>query len=208
MSYSLGDNKESVDIYINTINFLDIVGKKMMDNGWCKNEKTGYLSKDNRKIKFETDQDHITSIYIYDFLVDWDKFCENKDEYEKIYENDEVACVSMYVSKNSNINKMIRDLENAPLKEIVAECETITKIEDLDEKHSFTVARIINNTNCVELHYFKGEATVEYGEKISDSEWENTIQDVDWFNKNMTDEEVLDKLEMLFTEYENNEYCI
>lgn len=76
----------------------------------------------------------------------------------------------------------------------------ITDINDLNDADSFTVARVINGVNCVELHYNEGEATVEYGTRIKDDEWENEIEEVDWFNMNMPEEKLMKKLCALFEE--------
>lgn len=76
----------------------------------------------------------------------------------------------------------------------------IVNIKELDDKRFFTVARAINETNCVELHFNQNKAIVEYGTKISDTKWNNEIEDADWFSKNMTDEELIDKLLLLFNE--------
>ena len=76
----------------------------------------------------------------------------------------------------------------------------IVNIKELDDKRFFTVARAINEINCVELHFNQNKAIVEYGTKISDTKWDNEIEDADWFSKNMTDEELIDKLLLLFNE--------
>ena len=80
--------------------------------------------------------------------------------------------------------------------------ETITKISDLDEKNNFTIARVIVNDKCVELHYDEGKASIEYGTKDEDNSWNDEIDyDIDWFNLNLTDEEVLSILDEKFDEY-------
>lgn len=86
------------------------------------------------------------------------------------------------------------------------EYDTVTKLEDLDEKHSYTVARIIDDDKCVELHYNNGLATVEYGTKISDYEWENVVEGADWFDKAMTEEDMYNHLEQLLQKFKEEEY--
>ena len=76
----------------------------------------------------------------------------------------------------------------------------VTDIKELNNIDLFTVARVINGVNCVELHYNEGKAIVEYGNKIKDDEWENEIVEADWFNKDMSEEEVENKLWELFDE--------
>lgn len=76
----------------------------------------------------------------------------------------------------------------------------IVNIKDLDDENYYTVARVIDNMYCVELHYNKSKPQLEYGTKIADGEWENEFDNADWFNLNMTDEELIDKLLLLFNE--------
>ncbi|MBO5183370.1 MAG: hypothetical protein J6B64_03115 [Bacilli bacterium] len=86
------------------------------------------------------------------------------------------------------------------------EFETITKPQDIQEDYSYTVARVRNFGHCVELHYYNGNATIEYGDKITNDYWENVVDSADWFNKNMTEEEILNKLDELFKEYYGVKY--
>lgn len=53
----------------------------------------------------------------------------------------------------------------------------------MDESKSYTVARVINNKNAVELHYTNGNATIEYGTKQDDNSWESIIEEALWFEK-------------------------
>ena len=81
----------------------------------------------------------------------------------------------------------------------------ITDIKDINEEDSFTIARVMDGVNCVELHYNKGRATIEYGTKIKDDEWENEIEEVDWFNKDILEKDLENKLWKLFEErYDNS----
>lgn len=80
------------------------------------------------------------------------------------------------------------------------EYEIITPFNEIDEEHSYTVARVINDINCVELHYYKGNSTIEIGTKQSDNSWESVIEKAEWFNKNLSDEKVFDKLENIFND--------
>ena len=79
--------------------------------------------------------------------------------------------------------------------------EIITNISELDNKHSYTVARIIENEKCVELHYNNGEATLEFDTKGEDI-WDNKyLSNVKWFNLNLTDKEILEHLNREFDNY-------
>lgn len=71
-------------------------------------------------------------------------------------------------------------------------------LEKLDDNNSFTIARVTNDINCVELHYIEGKATIEYGIKINRDEWENTVEDIDWYDKDMTEKEIKNKLYELY----------
>lgn len=89
---------------------------------------------------------------------------------------------------------------NQDLKDSVE--EIITSIADLDDKHYFTVARVIENDKCVELHYNKGKAHIEYGIKGKENVWNNEIDsNIDWFNLDLTDDEILSILNCKFDEY-------
>lgn len=80
--------------------------------------------------------------------------------------------------------------------------EIITKISDLDDNHHFTVARVMENGQCAELHYNDGIAYIEYGIKEYNDVWNDDIdENVDWFNLDLTDEEVLSILNKKFDEY-------
>lgn len=76
--------------------------------------------------------------------------------------------------------------------------DLLTDLNKLNDKDSFTVARVINGINCVELHYNEGKATIEYGTRINEDEWENDFEDIDWFDKDMSEEELSNKLWYLF----------
>lgn len=76
----------------------------------------------------------------------------------------------------------------------------IDDIKNMEEDKSYTVARVINNKNCVELHYTDGIATIEYGTKQDDNSWESIIEEILWFDKNQSKDEIISKLEELFEE--------
>ena len=81
--------------------------------------------------------------------------------------------------------------------------EIITKMSNLDNEKNFTIARIIENNKCVELHYNNGKACIEYGLRdVEDDTWHNEIEEeIDWFRLDLTDEEVLNILDKKFDEY-------
>lgn len=80
--------------------------------------------------------------------------------------------------------------------------EIVTSISDLDDKHYFTVARVMENGKCVELHYNNGKACMEYGTKEDNDIWNNNIDyNVEWFNLELKDDEILSILNSKFDEY-------
>lgn len=73
------------------------------------------------------------------------------------------------------------------------------EIKEADEG-SYTVARVIDNGNCVELHYNNHKATIEYTVRISQDEWQGRVEDIDWFNLDLSEDYVLTRLMYLFDE--------
>lgn len=92
------------------------------------------------------------------------------------------------------------DVKDIPSKWFI-ENEIITDLKDLDDENSYTVARVMNYCHCVELHYFKGETTLEYANKTDAGCWDIEIKEINWFNKNMSEDFLIEKLESMFKEY-------
>ena len=90
----------------------------------------------------------------------------------------------------------------------VMELEIVTNLDELNNVDSFTVARIINYKYCIELHYNEGNSTIEFGTRIKPNYWESDIEKITWFNKKISENSVLKKLEKLFkSRYEkSNQY--
>mgnify|MGYP000449031041 CR=1 FL=1 len=78
------------------------------------------------------------------------------------------------------------------------EGELINDLKNLNDNDSYTVARLKNVCHCVELHYIDGKSTIEYGTRTSNDSWENKIENIDWFDKNMSISDLENKLENLF----------
>lgn len=131
------------------------------------------------------------------------KYNISKDEYSE-YSTffDKYLMLRDTLLNDMGIDDSILDMEvdEIPEKWFITN-EVLTSIDELDEENSFTVARVMNLCHCVELHYYDGEAIIEYGTKKGYYYWENNIEEAEWFNKSMSDCEVLDKLEQLFKEY-------
>lgn len=117
MGYSLGDDKESINVFERTTLILEKIGEELIKNNWIFSKEESNFSKDNRKITLELDQDHITSIYIFDDSINWEKFIKQNDEFEAIYGDNKIDCVEIYASDRTNIKKLVNKLEYAPLLE-------------------------------------------------------------------------------------------
>lgn len=162
------------EIYANgwTINTLFEMGK---DDEYWKNRAEHFIKKYNVR---ETEYGEYSVFF---------------DRYKELF-NDLLT--------NMGIDNHVLDMEinKIPEKGFI-DIDVLTSTSELDEEHSFTVSRVMNLCHCVELHYYKGEATVEYGTKIKYDYWESDIDDIEWFNKNMNDGEVINKLKDLFIDY-------
>ena len=88
------------------------------------------------------------------------------------------------------------------------EGELINDLKNLNDNDSYTVARLKNVCHCVELHYRNGSPIIEYGIRLEPGYWESEIEEVEWFDKNMSDDELFDKLEELFKNYFGEEEFI
>lgn len=118
MSYSLGDDKNSFDVYENTNKVLEKVGNKLIEKGWCFDNQNYHFTKGNRTLKLETSQDHISYLYISDKSINCRKLCDRVPYYDILYDYDNSEYgVFVLVTENTNIEKIVRDIEYAPLKE-------------------------------------------------------------------------------------------
>ena len=114
MGYSLGDDKKSYAVYKNTEKILMEIANQLHTSKWVFDKNKIAFVKDNKDIYFELDINHVDCIYMYSSSIDWNDFCNKNYEFERCYGNDDnIACVVTYVSSNTNIPKMIRQLENA-----------------------------------------------------------------------------------------------
>ena len=79
--------------------------------------------------------------------------------------------------------------------------EMVTSPKEIMEGISYTVARVVHNGYCAELHYCSDTgASVEYGTKTSHDMWENEVEDASWFNKDLSDDYILNRLNCLYDE--------
>ena len=80
MGYSLGDDRESFDVFEQTNLIVEKIGKELQKNGWKYNKEDYCFEKDDRVLTLDISQDHVNSIYISDSKIDYLKFC-NKHSY-------------------------------------------------------------------------------------------------------------------------------
>lgn len=128
----------------------------------------------------------ITNDDIVKILIDWKKEYSIELQLSNTHLSNMYEDVMSYVWEKYKLNEIVKeDFEDSVE-------ETITKISNLDNEKCFTVARVMEDGKCVELHYNEGEAYLEYGIKMAEDMWENqTKEDISWFNLNLTDDEVL-----------------
>lgn len=126
---------------------------------------------------------------------DYDNYSKYFDEYVSLRDKllDELGIDDRYLNFDNRLNNISEYG--------IFEDEIITNLEDIKNDNSYTIARVRCFGYCAELHYYDGEATIEYGRKVNYDSWEDEIEEVDWFNLNMNEEELINKLWELFTEY-------
>ena len=155
------------------------------------------------------------NIKLLDHIIVTEKEYMSMDKIQKIskeygYKSIDNMQKGFLIEENERLKKQIEDLQKAineknSIQDDYTEYEDnveeiITNISDLDDKHYFTVARVIENGKCVELHYDNGEATIEFDTKEEDRWNSQCLLDANWFNLNMTEQEILEHLNK---EYEN-----
>lgn len=153
----------------------------------------------------------VFNIELIDHIIvtEKDYICMQKiNKIAKEYNSEPIQTMTkgFLIEENERLKKEIEDLKlqlelkNYNIEDSVE--EMITNISDLDDKHYFTVARVMENGKCVELHYDNGKAKIEYGIKMSEDMWKNEINDnVEWFSLNLTEEEILEHLNKEFDNY-------
>ena len=127
------------------------------------------------------------------------RLAEFTDIEELTNENLEEVSQDFIDNLEEETDKIIRKSEFANPEDYEAYF-VIDDIKNMEEDKSYTVARVINNKNCVELHYTDGIATIEYGTKQDDNSWKSIIEEILWFDKNQSKDEIISKLEELFEE--------
>ena len=81
--------------------------------------------------------------------------------------------------------------------------EVFVSPKDIKEGESYTVARVLEGKYCVDLHYcstYKPSATIEYGIKDDSGNWQIEVEEIDWFNKKLTNDYILVRLNNLYND--------
>lgn len=115
MGYSLGDDRESFDVFEQTNMIIEEIGSELQKNGWIYNKQDYCFEKGDRVLTLDTSQDHVNSIYIIDSTIDYKKFCEKNSSFEPIYDESGICEITTYVSTKTNIEDIVSKIENAPL---------------------------------------------------------------------------------------------
>ncbi len=195
-NYDLGDlcmleylknyiSSDLMDLYQDVLNYNEIYA-----NGWTIKDLFDMGKEDsywtNRANSF---------IEKYDISKeDYSKFGKYFDKYVELKDKllDEMG-LSSYIDQDYSIEDILPGG--------IIEGDNIIQPKEINDKDSYTVARVMNFGNSVELHYSNGIATIEYGYKITHDYWESEIEEIDWFNKNMTENAINEKLFELFEEH-------
>lgn len=131
--YSLGDDKESFDVYKHTAEFLNKVGKELEALGWKYNKQTYKFEKEDITIDMEAIQDNVNDLYIGSNKLKLSNLARDYSSYEDIGED---TGIIYYVSSKSD------DYDARQLANRIDRCEVITqteskKTETIDEVEDY-----------------------------------------------------------------------
>lgn len=172
------------------------------------NERTNLQLNENENtengILFSGDDKYLYRLGDHVFIEDEEYIIQHIEDFNVFLYNPSYPSGSIHLSLVELENHLKEDNLNNHLKidysKDGVDFETITKVEELDDEKNYTVARIMNDNNCVELHSNKGTIHIEIGTKVNDDEWENEFENAPWFNKTLSNQDVLDKLYDIYNE--------
>lgn len=145
--YSLGDDKESFDVYKHTAEFLNKVGKALEDLGWKFNKEKGKFEKEDITIDMEAIQDNVNDLYIGSNKLKLSKFVDDFSGYEDIGED---TGIIYYVSAKAG------DYEAKQLASKINSCEK------LDENKEVKTESLGDRYEVWQNYYEDGRTTTEY----------------------------------------------
>ena len=140
--YSLGDDKESFDVYKHTADFLNKVGKALEDLGWKFNKEKGKFEKEDITIDMEAIQDNVNDLYIGSNKLKLSKFVDDFSGYEDIGED---TGIIYYVSTKAG------DYEARQLASKINGCEKLEENKEMKtEKDHFNKAELTAVKNSID----------------------------------------------------------
>ena len=140
--YSLGDDKESFDVYKHTADFLNKVGKALEDLGWKFNKEKGKFEKEDITIDMEAIQDNVNDLYIGSNKLKLSKFVDDFSGYEDIGED---TGIIYYVSTKAG------DYEARQLASKINSCEKLEESKEIKtEKDHFNKAELTAVKNSID----------------------------------------------------------
>ena len=173
------------DLYTDAMNYNEI-----FCNDWTINKLFEMGKEDNYWISKANN-------FIKKYNVPKEDYGEHQKYFDKYIELRDKLLDELGLSRYISDDLSIDEISTTGL----LEGEIITEIKSMNLVNSYTVARAISFGYCVELHYNEGESTIEYGYKITHDYWESEVEEIDWFNTNMKDDEILNKLFKLYDEH-------
>lgn len=187
----IGENKDKIRETMNIMTLEDVKDKShFIELMYWKNGNDVSVHKDNDFYKF------------FENTIEAKKHFQDLN-YDINFRNKYIAGTGCIVEEyDISKNKELEDWKEEPYFLLLAD------LNELNDKDSFTIARVINGINCVELHYVEGIATIEYGTRIKQDEWESIVEEIDWYDVKMTENEISDKLWELFDYRYGEEYEI
>lgn len=145
--YSLGDDKESFDIYKHTADFLNKVGKALEDLGWKFNKEKSKFEKEEITIDMEALQDNVDELYIGSNKLKLSKLADAFSSYEDIGED---TGIIYYVSAKAG------DYEARQLASKINSCEK------LEENREVKTESLGDRYEVWQSYYEDGRTTTEY----------------------------------------------
>ena len=145
--YSLGDDKESFDVYKHTAEFLNKVGKELEELGWKYNKETYKFEKEDITIDMEAIQDNVNDLYIGSNKLKLSSLVRDYSSYEDIGED---TGIIYYVSTKAD------DYDARQLASKINSCEK------LDENKEVKTESLGDRYEVWQNYYEDGRTTTEY----------------------------------------------
>lgn len=175
-------SSDLMDLYLDVMNYNEIYA-----NSWTIKDLFDMGKEDNywtKRANSFIEQYNISKEDYNEFGKYFDKYVELRDK----------LLDEMGLSRYMNQELSLEDITPGG----IIEGDNIIDPKEMNDKDSYTVARVMNFGNSVELHYSEGISTIEYGYKITHNYWESEIEEIEWFNKDMSKDAINEKLFELF----------